>query len=91
MPHDTVSKVRDAVAGAVSDALREVRRGRPAYIRRKGRNAYVLLSARRYRSLLERLEDLEDAADADRAICEFEASGEKPIPWEQVKRELGSE
>ncbi|MBI5487436.1 MAG: hypothetical protein HY905_08900 [Deltaproteobacteria bacterium] len=67
------------------------RKGRPAFIREKGRRAFVLLTARRFRSLLERLEDLEDAADADRAIRDFEASGEKAIPWEQVRRELGLE
>ncbi|MBN1770787.1 MAG: type II toxin-antitoxin system prevent-host-death family antitoxin [Deltaproteobacteria bacterium] len=73
----------------LSGALKRLARGRPVFIRRKGRNAYVLLSAARYRRMLERLEDLEDAADADRAIREFEASGEKAVAWEQVKHELG--
>lgn len=72
----------------LSGALKRLARGRPVFIRRKGRNAYVLLSVARYRRMLERLEDLEDAADADRAIREFEARGEKAIPWERVKRDL---
>jgi PHD/YefM family antitoxin component YafN of YafNO toxin-antitoxin module len=78
-----------AECAALEAAKATARRGRPAFVREKGRRAFVLLTARRFRSLLERLEDLEDAADADRAIREFEASGEKAIPWEQVKRELG--
>jgi PHD/YefM family antitoxin component YafN of YafNO toxin-antitoxin module len=73
----------------VADAMKAVRRGRPVYIRRQGRKAYVLLSVRRFHRMLERLEDLEDAADADRAIREFEASGARAIPWERIKRELG--
>ena len=75
----------------LESAKATARKGRPAFIREKGRRAFVLLTARRFRSLLERLEDLEDAADADRAIREFDANGEKAIPWEQVKRELGLE
>ena len=72
-------------------ALKAARRGRPVFIRQKGRNAYVLLTARGYRRLLARLEDLADLADAERALREFEATGEKAIPWEQAKRELGLE
>jgi hypothetical protein len=48
-------------------------------------------TARGYRRLLARLEDLADLADAERALREFEASGEKAIPWEQARRELGLE
>jgi PHD/YefM family antitoxin component YafN of YafNO toxin-antitoxin module len=73
----------------VADAMKAVRRGRPVYIRRQGRKAYVLLSVRRFHRMLERLEDLEDAADADRPRREFEASGARAIPWERIKRELG--
>ncbi len=85
----TMARASSQEAAELSGALKRLARGRPVFIRRKGRNAYVLLSAARYRRMLERLEDLEDAADADRAIREFEVSGEKPVPWEQVKRELG--
>ena len=41
---------------------------------------------------LKRLEETEDAQDAEdfrRAKREFEASGEKPIPLDEVARDLG--
>ncbi len=40
-------------------------------------------------ALAERLEDLEDAYEADKAYKEFLESGEEAIPLEQVRRNLG--
>ena len=40
-----------------------------------------------WEDLLEFLEDVEDVEEIER----FRASGEKPIPWEQVKAELRAE
>lgn len=40
-------------------------------------------------ALAEKLEDIEDAYEADEAYKEFLESGEKGIPLEQVRRELG--
>lgn len=37
---------------------------------------------------LEDLEDRLDLLDALKAMEEAEATGEKPIPWEDIKREL---
>lgn len=37
----------------------------------------------------EDLEDRFDGEEADKALAEMKAKGEKPIPWEDVKRELG--
>jgi prevent-host-death family protein len=39
--------------------------------------------------LLEEMEDRIDNEAADEAIAEAKAKGEKPIPWEKVKRDLG--
>ncbi|RJP35545.1 MAG: type II toxin-antitoxin system Phd/YefM family antitoxin [Candidatus Omnitrophota bacterium] len=49
---------------------------------------YALLS---YEDLdyLEALEDRRLCALADSAIQELEMNGEKPVPWEEVKKELG--
>ncbi len=38
---------------------------------------------------IERLEDEADVAAAQEAIDEMVRNGEKPIPWEDVKRRLG--
>lgn len=42
-------------------------------------------------TLLEELEDRLDYEAAEEALAEMRAKGEKPIPWEQVKAELGLE
>ncbi len=38
---------------------------------------------------LEELEDRRDAEAAFQALAEMEQQGEKPIPYEQVRRKLG--
>ena len=38
---------------------------------------------------LERMEDEIDAREANKALAEMKRKGLKPIPWEQVKAELG--
>ena len=40
-------------------------------------------------AILRHLEDLEDAFEAEMAVKEFYASGEKPIPLAEVKKLLG--
>ena len=40
-------------------------------------------------ALRERLEDEADARAARRALAEMRRKKQKPIPWEQVKAELG--
>ena len=35
------------------------------------------------------LEDVIDNRAADQALKEMERTGEKPIPWEEVKKEVG--
>jgi PHD/YefM family antitoxin component YafN of YafNO toxin-antitoxin module len=81
----------DRVLRDADATLGKLRRGRAVVLERKGRERAVLLSARRFRRILEDLEDQLDANDAERAILEAEARGEKPIPLEQIKRELGME
>jgi prevent-host-death family protein len=49
---------------------------------RHGSAAAVILSSARYDSLIERLEDAEDA------LAAYQAEGEETIPWEEVKRQL---
>lgn len=38
---------------------------------------------------LEALEDQRDERAAREALAEMTRTGEKPVPWEQVKREAG--
>ena len=39
--------------------------------------------------LLEDIEDRIDLEEVERVLAEAEAKGEKPIPWERAKRQLG--
>lgn len=41
--------------------------------------------------LLELYEDLLDSQEAERALKEFEESGEPSVPYEVIRRELGLE
>lgn len=52
-----------------------------------GKRKAVQLDWADWEDLLEFLEDVEDVEEIER----FRASGEKPIPWEQVKAELRGE
>jgi len=35
---------------------------------------------------IEALEDAEDVADGEAALEEMRRTGEKPVPWEQIKK-----
>ncbi len=56
-----------------------------------GKRQSVILSVEEYEKLLEAFEDLEDLRAADEALCEIERGEDEPVPWEQVKDEIGSE
>ena len=58
----------DRVLRDADATLGKLRRGRAVVLERKGRERAVLLSARRFRRILEDLEDQLDANDAERAI-----------------------
>lgn len=71
----------------IAQALDRTTRGERVTVTRKGEAVAALVSLADL-ALLEELEDRRDAQDADRALDEFEASGEAPIPWEKVKARL---
>jgi len=84
-------KVDDA--GILADALREVEEhDAQVVVERDGRAVAVLVSSRFlkvFKVLAEELEnrlDLEAYYEAKREIAE---SGEKPIPYEEFRKELG--
>ncbi len=56
-----------------------------------GKRRGVILSLEEYQKLLEDFEDLEDLRAADEALREIERGEEEPVPWEQVRDEIGSE
>lgn len=57
----------------------------PVHILKHGEPVAVLISPTLYQEMLDAMEDLEDVEAYDEA----KAAGGKPIPWDEVKRELG--
>lgn len=61
----------------------------PVYLSRRGRRVVAIVDAAELERLLRLAEDAEDAADAIAAREELERTGGEPIPWDEVKAELG--
>jgi prevent-host-death family protein len=59
--------------------------GEAVFIERRGKQAAVIISPKRYELMMEALEDAEDVAAFDEAMAEEGPS----IPWAQVKADLG--
>jgi prevent-host-death family protein len=57
----------------------------PVHILKHGEPVAVLVSPTLYREMLEAMEELEDIEAFDEAV----ASNETPIPWDEVKKDLG--
>jgi hypothetical protein len=72
-----------------SDAFARVAyQGERIRIERRGGKPIYLISEEDL-ALLEQLEDRYWADEGKKALEEFDKSGEKAIPWNQVKAELG--
>ncbi len=81
----TVSDARARLADVV-DAARVGHD--PVYLTRRGRRVAAVIAADDLDRLIAAAEDLADM-EAARAAREGIAAGELPIPWEQVKADLG--
>ena len=75
--------------GKLADALNRVAyTGERIVLERHGKGVAAMVSMEDL-ALLEMIEDKEDAKAARRAIAEMKRKGEKPVPWADVKKELG--
>lgn len=82
---------------AVSDARRQlaaiIDRARaehsPVYLARRGRRVAALIDADDLDRIIELAEDMTDILAAAAARAEMQETGEQPIPYEQVRAELG--
>jgi prevent-host-death family protein len=61
----------------------------PVFLTRRGRRVAAVIDAEQLEELFEAAEDLADIRAAAAARAEMAESGERPIPWEQVKADLG--
>lgn len=87
MSEMTLSDARAKLAEAVDAARVE---HDPVFLTRRGRRVAALIDADDLERLIEAAEDLADIRAAREARAEREA-GAAPIPWEQVKTDLGLE
>lgn len=76
----SVSDIRAELPSAIKKSQKL-----PVHIVRHGEPVAVLISPALYREMIEAMEELEDIE----AFDEAKSSGETPIPWDEVKRDLG--
>lgn len=78
----TIAQAEKDLAGT----LRRMNSRHEAVILQRGRKAVAVMIPP---EMIEKLEDLEDIRDADKAMAAHEKDPTKAVPWEQVKRETG--
>jgi len=80
-----VKEVRDNLADALN---RVAYQGERIVLERRGKGVAVLVSMEDL-AVLEAVEDRADVKAARKVMADMKRKGEKGIPWEQVKAELG--
>lgn len=85
-PDLAVSDARQHLAAIIDRARTE---HAPVYLARRGRRVAAVIDADDLERLLVLAEDMADIRAAEAARAEMRATGEAPIPWEQVKADLG--
>jgi antitoxin Phd len=78
----TVSEARERLADVIDEARRQ---HEPVYLYRHGKRLAAVIDAEDLDRLMELAEDAIDIAEARSAV---EEEGE-PIPWDEVKADLG--
>lgn len=82
-----------AVSGARQQLAAIIDRARaehvPVYLARRGRRVAAVIDADDLDRIVALAEDMSDILAAEQARAEMKATGEAPIPWGQVKADLG--
>ena len=86
MSHLAITEARGRLAAVVDDARHE-----PVYLTRRNRPVVAVVDAEVFARMLEDAEELADIRAVDASWEETKRLGETPIPWEDVKRDLGLE
>ena len=82
----SVSEARAQLAAIIDRARAE---HNPVYLARHGKRVAAVIDADDMDRLIELAEDMTDILDAEQARREMREIGAAPIPWEQVKADLG--
>ena len=86
MTEMSVSDARARLADVVDEARIKLD---PVFLTRRGRRVAAVIDAGHLEQLIEAAEDLADIKAAAQARDEMRETGAAPIPWEQVKADLG--
>jgi prevent-host-death family protein len=81
-----VSEARRQLAAIIDQARSE---HEPVYLTRRGRRVAAVIDAEDLDEILSLAEDMADIRAAEEARAEMASTDQEPIPWEQVKAELG--
>lgn len=84
MSQVAITEARGRLASIIDDARTE-----PVYLTRRNRPVAAVVDSALLEQLLEDAEELADIRAVDAAWEETERLDETPIPWEDVKRDLG--
>jgi prevent-host-death family protein len=82
----TVSEARAKFADVVDNART---RHEPVMLTRHGRRVAAVIDADDLDALVAAAEDLADLTEARRAREEMAETGDAPIPWDDIKADLG--
>ena len=84
MSQVAITDARGRLASIIDEA-----RSEPVYLTRRSLPVAAIVDASLLERLLEDAEELADIRAVDEAWDETERLGETPIPWDDVKRDLG--
>ena len=82
----TISEVRRDLAKVIDDARKT---HEPVFVSRRGRRVAAVVDADDYDELRTLADDMADIIAAEQARDEMRRTGDAPIPWDEVKAELG--
>ncbi len=81
-----ISVARTQLAAIVDRARAD---HQPVYLARRGRRIAAVVDADDLDHILELAEDMADIRAAEQARAEMATTGTTPIPWDEVKADLG--
>ncbi|MCU1478393.1 MAG: prevent-host-death family protein [Subtercola sp.] len=81
-----ISAVRQQLASIVDQVRAE---HEPVYLERHGKRVAALIDSDDLAHLVALAEDMTDIREAEAAHEEMRLTGEAPIPWQEVKADLG--
>jgi prevent-host-death family protein len=82
----SISEAREQLASVIDRARMH---HSPIYLHRRGHRVAAVIDADDLDRLLDLAEDMADIRAADAARAEMATTGRTPIPWDEVKADLG--